>query len=130
MQIFHLIVRKIRSLFDPLLQMFDPNVSFFQAIMHLVFHPFILPLLPFNNSVLFFQLPLEVLTVVFKTLNYTWVPLLNVLYVSCMYFSDPFFQVIDLKLILPLHDVQFFSQHVDLTLQLFSIALVLLSLFG
>jgi len=129
-QIFHLIISKLASLLDPLLQMFNPYIPLFQFLIHLLLHSFILPLLSFYDFVLFLQLPFKIFAIIPKSLNYTGISLLYVLDISCMYLGDPFFQIVNLQLVFSLYHVQLFSQHVDLILQLLPIPFVLLSLLS
>ena len=91
--------------------MANPRISFFQPISHLFLHPFVLSLLAVDYLVLLFQLFLQLFTLFFQFFDNGVVSLFNVFDVGCVNSSDSFFDVVELKLVLPLCNVYFLAKH-------------------
>lgn len=120
MQIFHLVISHVCSIFDSFLQVLYPDISFFQPIMKLFFHSLVFFLITFNHFISFFQLFLKFFLFFFQVIHQCCIPFFDILNISCMDFGYSFFDVIDLQFILPLDCIQFFFQHRYLSLSFWS----------
>jgi len=128
MKVLHLVICQLWGFFDSFLQVTDSCVPFFEPISHFILHSLVLSLVGFHHFVLFFQLFLKLLCLIFQFIDYRVVSFLNILNVSCVNSGYSFFYVVQFEFILSLNHIYFLSQHADLSLEISSLLSVLLSL--
>ena len=104
-QVLHLVIGQVSCLGYSLLQVFDPHVSLFQSISHLVLHSVVFSLLSLDYPVFLPNLSLEFFSLFFQLLYNRTISLLDVLNIARMDLCYSFFDVVYLQLILSFHFV-------------------------